>query len=106
MNRRDAISRVALIMGGAVIGADYFLSGRKSPSKKVEDLFAEDTVAFLNEVADTILPTTSSPGAKAANVGHFMSVMLQDCYTPEDQKTFVDGISKLDEASQKQFSNK
>ena len=106
MNRRDPISRVALIMGGAVIGADYFLSGCKSTSKKVNDLFKEDNVAFLNEVADTILPTTSSPGAKAANVGHFMAVMVQDCYTPEDQNTFIEGITKLDDASRKQFNAK
>jgi len=106
MNRRDAIGRVALIMGGAVIGADYFLSGCKSTSKKVNDLFTEDHVAFLNEVADTILPATSSPGAKAADVGRFMTVMVKDCYTPADQKTFVEGLSKLDDASQKQFSGK
>lgn len=106
MNRRDAIGRVALLMGGAVIGAEFFISGCKSPSAKVADLFEPDNVAFFNEVADTILPTTSSPGAKAANVGHFMAVMVQDCYTPEDQKVFMDGISKLNDASQKKFSNK
>lgn len=106
MNRRDAIGRVALLMGGAVIGAEFFISGCKSGTAKVEDLFVADTVAFLNEVADTILPTTSSPGAKAANVGHFMAVMVQDCYTPEDQKVFLEGIGKLDDAANKKFSNK
>jgi hypothetical protein len=106
MNRRDAIGRVALIMGGAVIGAEFFISGCKSTSTKVDDLFDTDHVAFLNEVADTILPTTSSPGAKAANVGQFMAVMVRDCYTPEDQKIFLEGVSKLDDASQKKFSNK
>jgi hypothetical protein len=106
MNRRDAISRVALIMGGAVIGAEFFISGCKSTPDKVEDLFNTDHVAFLNEVADTILPTTSSPGAKAANVGQFMAVMVRDCYTPADQKTFLDGLSKLNDASKKQFNNK
>jgi len=106
MNRRDAIGRVALIMGGAVIGAEFFISGCKSTSKKVNDLFTEDHVAFLNEVADTILPTTSSPGAKAADVGHFMAVMVQDCYAPADQKIFVDGMAKLEDASQKKFGNK
>lgn len=106
MNRRDAIGRVALLMGGAVIGAEFFISGCKSGSPKVEELFVADNVAFLNEVADTILPTTSSPGAKAANVGHFMAVMVQDCYTPEDQKVFLEGIGKLDDAANKKFSNK
>jgi len=107
MNRRDAIGRVALLMGGAVIGAEFFVSGCKSGgSAKVADLFVADNVAFLNEVADTILPTTSSPGAKAANVGHFMAVMVQDCYTTDDQQTFMDGIGKLEEAADKKFSKK
>lgn len=107
MNRRDAIGRVALLMGGAVIGAEFFISGCKSGAGKVEDLFVADSIALLNEVADTILPTTtSSPGAKAANVGHFMAIMVQDCYWPKNQKTFLEGISKLDDASQKKFSGK
>ncbi len=107
MNRRDAISRVALIMGGAVLGAEYFLSGCKSPNSQVSDLFDADHVAFLNEVADTILPTTAgSPGAKAANVGKFMAVMVQDCYKAFDQKTFLEGITKLDESSKKQYNGK
>ena len=108
MNRRDAIGRVALIMGGAVIGAEFFVSGCKSTSssKNVSDLFAPDNVAYLNEIADTILPTTSSPGAKAANVGHFMAVMVQDCYTPADQNVFIEGMGKLNDAAQKQYSSK
>jgi len=106
MNRRDAISRVALIMGGAVIGAEFFISGCKSTSSQVADLFQPDNVAFLNEVADTILPSTSSPGAKAANVGAFMGVMVRDCYTPEDQKVFMEGLTKLNDAAQKQAGGK
>jgi hypothetical protein len=107
MNRRDAIGRVALIMGGAVIGAEFFLSGCKPTSTQVSDLFDTDHVAFMNEVADTILPTTAaSPGAKAANVGQFMAVMVRDCYTPGDQKIFLDGLKKLDDASQKQSGSK
>ena len=106
MNRRDAIGRVALLMGGAVIGAEFFLSGCKPATATVADLFSDDHVAYLNEVADTILPTTSSPGAKAANVGHFIAVMVQDCYTAADQKTFLEGLTKLDDAAKKQSNNK
>ena len=106
MNRRDAIGRVALLMGGAVIGAEFFLSGCKAGPGKVEDLFVADNIALLDEVADTILPTTSSPGAKAAKVGQFMAVMVRDCYRPADQKAFTEGIGKLDDAANKKFSAK
>ena len=109
MNRRDAIGRVAILMGGAVIGAEFFLSGCKpagGSAAGVDDLFTSDNTAFLNEVADTILPTTSSPGAKAANVGAFMAIMVRDCYTPADQKTFVAGLGKLNDAANKKFGSK
>jgi hypothetical protein len=107
MNRRDAINRVALIMGGAVIGAEFFISGCRPPNGEVSDLFDGDHVLYLNEIADTILPTTAaSPGAKAANVGQFMAVMVRDCYEAKDQKIFLEGIGKLEEASQKQMGSR
>lgn len=108
MNRRDAIGRVALIMGGTMIGAEFLLSGCKpNGPKNVADLLNQDQVAFLDEVADTILPdTASSPGAKAAKVGSFMTVMVRDCYETPDQDVFLKGVSQIDEASNKKFSKK
>jgi len=106
MNRREAIGRVALIMGGTMIGAEYLLSGCKPKAAKVEDLFNTDHVAFMDEVADTILPTTSTPGAKAAKVGDFMAVMVRDCYEPADQDIFLKGLDKIDDAANKKFSKK
>lgn len=107
MNRRDAIGRVGLILGGTVIGAEFFISGCKSGSTlNTDDLSTPETTAFLDEVGDTILPETKTPGAKAAKIGAFMAVMVKDCYTEPDQKVFKEGISKLDEASSKKFSKK
>ncbi|MDX5437158.1 MAG: gluconate 2-dehydrogenase subunit 3 family protein, partial [Pontibacter sp.] len=73
---------------------------------KVNELFDGDQVAFLNEVGETILPQTSTPGAKAADVGSLMAVMVQDCYTKADQEIFMKGISQIDEASEKEFGKK
>ena len=107
MNRRDAIGRVALLMGGALIGGELFVTGCKTKSAdSVTDLFDQDHVAYLNEIGETILPATKTPGAKAANVGQFMAVMVRDCYEPADQKIFLDGLGKLEDASQKKFSKK
>lgn len=106
MNRRDAIQRVALLMGGAVIGADFFISGCKSNESKVENLFDQDHEAFYDEVGETILPATKTPGAKAAKIGQFMAVMVRDCYAPEDQKVFLESMSKINDASNKKFSKK
>ena len=114
MNRRDALARVAIIMGGTVIGADYFLTSCSSPGKKevaqagqpaIQEKLAFLTpsqVGFLDEVGETILPATATPGAKAAQVGSFMAVMVRDCYAPADQKIFLAGLTQLDEVCKKQ----
>jgi len=109
MNRRDAIGRVALIMGGTMIGAEFLVSGCKSgtTSATLTNFEDPDHVAFLDEVADTILPDTpSSPGAKAAKVGTFMTVMVRDCYEDKDQQIFLAGFGKIDDAANKKFSKK
>lgn len=93
-------------MGGTVAGTSLFLEGCHPADKKTAASlteFSDQDVAFLDEVADTIIPTTTTPGAKAAKVGSFMTVMVRDCYEPADQKTFREGMDKLNDASSKQF---
>ena len=93
INRREALSRVAIIMGGTVLGAEAFLTGCKTNTKGVT--FSQADVDFLNEVGETILPATDTPGAKAANVGAFMQIMVSDCYEAKDQAIFMQGMEEL-----------
>lgn len=102
MDRRDAVKYISILMGGAVIGAEAFLTGCKTKSGSTADWTTED-VAYLNEIGETILPRTATPGAKDANVGQFMTVMVNDCYVEADQKAFRDGMDKLNEVSKKKF---
>ena len=102
MDRRELLKMIAIVTGGAVIGGDFLLTGCKNPeSGEVSMVFSEENIAFLDEVAATILPQTSTAGAKAAGVGRFMTVMVNDCYTKGDQEVFHKGIATLDEACNK-----
>src|SRR5215218_8730829 len=103
MNRREAVQHIAFLLGGTVVGGQAFLSGCKSETAKEQGFTAAD-IAYLNEIADTILPTTTTPGAKAANVGRFMTVMVNDCYEQNDQKIFRDGMDKVNELSKKDYN--
>jgi hypothetical protein len=104
MNRREAISSVALLLGGTLVGAEAFLSGCSTPDKKFGAAglnFSPDDISFLDEVGETIIPATSTPGAKEAKIGEFMKTIVSDCYEEKDQKIFLDGMQKLDDASKK-----
>jgi hypothetical protein len=56
----------------------------------------------FDEIADTILPATKTPGAKAAEVGFFIAVMVSDTYDREEQRAFRDGIETLERESRAQ----
>jgi len=53
---------------------------------------------LLDEIAETILPETATPGAKAAKTGAFMALMVTDAYTEPAQRAFRDGMRQLDDA--------
>ena len=104
MDRRELLKMIAVLTGGAVIGGEVFLSGCKTGDKPYVFFTAED-ISLLDEVAETIIPATDTPGAKAAKVGAFMQVMVTDCYDEKDQTTFIEGIGKLDQASETMFKS-
>ncbi|MBC7902622.1 MAG: gluconate 2-dehydrogenase subunit 3 family protein [Gemmatimonadaceae bacterium] len=106
MDRRELLKMIALVTGGAVIGGEVFLSGCKNtPDKVAAGVFTAEDITWLDEVAETILPRTSTPGAKDAKVGQFMTVMVKDCYPEADQNIFREGMQQLDEASEKAYSD-
>jgi hypothetical protein len=106
IDRREAIMRVGLLLGGvALVGGSSSLlaaCGKERPARGTAiGAYSASDVDLLDEVADTILPDTSTPGAKAAKVGPFMALMVTDCYEPRDQEVFHAGLGKLDDASKK-----
>ena len=105
IGRREAIKRVSVLLGGvALVGGSSLLAscGReRPPAGQAVGKFSGNDVTLLDEVADTILPATSTPGAKAAKVGPFMALMVTDCYDEKDQQVFRDGVAKLESASMK-----
>jgi len=99
MERRELLKMIAAVTGGALIGGEVFLTGCNNPDKVAgEGAFTDQKIALLDEVAETILPkTSSSAGAKEAQVGEFMKRMVNDCYSKEEQDAFHAGVAKLEE---------
>lgn len=102
MDRREAIRRVTAVLGGlTVVGGEALLTAcerRDRLGDPADTAFSTDEIAFLDEVAETILPETSTPGAKAANTGAFMALMVTDSYDEEERRIFRQGMRSIDEA--------
>ena len=99
MNRREAVQRISLLMGGALSApAMAGILGQKTNLGESVPVTAQQE-ALLAEVADVIIPTTTTPGAKAAGAEKFIVRVMRDCYPLEDQKKFYAGLAKLDSDS-------
>lgn len=94
MTRKEAVQYISLLLGGSLVGANSFLTGCKTTDKKGLD---SDDSAYLDEIAETILPETKTPGAKAAKVGSFMVLMVNDCYDEKEQAIFREGMQKIND---------
>lgn len=109
ITRREAIQRVGVLLGGAsLVGGGALLSACATGADRRQDVravgeFAPEDIAFLDEVADTILPETNTPGAKAAGVGPFMALMVNDTYRHPEQRIFRKGMRTLDDASRSRY---
>lgn len=106
IDRRAAVHRVAAILGGTLVGGSALWTGCRAAGKTGANpaTFEATDIGFLDEIAETILPATKTPGAKAAKVGEFMAVIVKDCYDERDQRVFRDGMRQLDEACRRAYS--
>ncbi|WP_027303401.1 gluconate 2-dehydrogenase subunit 3 family protein [Rudanella lutea] len=103
MNRRKAIQRTSLIVGGmlaapilqAVQGQALSATNRLAVSAEHE--------ALLADLADVIIPTTATPGAKAARVEQFIVRVVRDCYETPEQEKFYNGLTGFGQLCQKTF---
>lgn len=105
MKRRKALKLTVGIMGTAIIGSEFFLSGCSRKDER-KNLFSENDISLLNEVGEIILPKTErSPGAKNANIGGFMKDIVTDCYDTKEQDIFINGIIVINKLANKLYGN-
>ncbi|MDH4126208.1 MAG: gluconate 2-dehydrogenase subunit 3 family protein [Gammaproteobacteria bacterium] len=102
ISRREAILRVSALFGGTLlVGQAAMLAGCAAPatgrqrSSAARGLFSQSDIELMDEIAETILPETDTPGAKAAGVGPFIALMVSDTYYAADQQVFVKGLADL-----------
>jgi hypothetical protein len=63
------------------------------PRRTASGVLTLEDQALIEEIADTLLPTTpTSPGAKAAGAGTAINLLLTDCYAAPEQQRVVRGL--------------
>ena len=106
MNRREALRRTAMIMGGAISAPAMMgvLKGCKSePTINWQpEFFTREQGALISEVAEIIIPATDTPGAKDVGVPGFIDKILKDVYSQNEQENFLAAMKAFNERAKEE----
>ncbi|WP_333820325.1 gluconate 2-dehydrogenase subunit 3 family protein [Ohtaekwangia sp.] len=109
MNRREILQRTAMVLGYAITGPA--LTGLLQGCKAAPDLnytpafFTKEQALLVAELAEVLIPKTSTPGAKDAGVPAFIDGMLHEVYPQADKDRVIKGLTAFDEEAKKTYGD-
>ncbi len=100
MNRRTALEWISWLMGGAISSSTIagVLSGcRANPNDQrfAPRTLTSDQLESVAVLAEHIIPTTDTPGAREAGVHTFIDNMLTDFFQESETQGFTDGLDEV-----------
>jgi hypothetical protein len=101
MNRREAMSRIAILVGGTLSAPTLSAMDTLGKAKTTRWGTAAFSLTDIQrkivaEVAEHIIPKTTTAGAKDAGVPAFIEMMLNDCYKKPEHNSFLAGLADLE----------
>ena len=106
MDRREALKTTSFVVGYSLTAsaiAATLQSCRPETSTAVESVGTEWNPVFLDkeqvelvaELSETLIPETSTPGAKSVNVHQYIDDELQNLSRPHEQYGFIQGLQDV-----------
>ena len=97
ITRREAIARTALLLGGTlaastIAGAERAAWAATPASGWQPRTLTVSQSELVATIAEHIIPTTDTPGARAAGVHRFVDALLTDYYGDDERKRFLAGL--------------
>jgi hypothetical protein len=101
MNRRNAIQKVAIILGSTfsaptLMAMQCWEQSEKANFNSVIFTLNDMQKQIVTQVAEMIIPKTETAGAIDAGVPAFIEMMLKDCYRSPEHSSFLEGITELE----------
>ena len=103
MNRRTAIKNCFILSVGSALLPACMQDRSKSGLLLKNISINGGQEKMVEALADAIIPTTDTPGAKDVGAHLFVLMMVDDCYKPEDQERFVTGLNQFEDLTRKKF---
>ena len=109
MDRKEAIKRTALIMGGIVFAPSALGVLKGCTARPGVDwnpqFFDTDQARLITDLSDIIIPDTDTPGAAAAGVPAFIEEMVSTAYDEDAQNQFLSGLDAFNSLAREAHGN-
>ncbi|ARK12463.1 gluconate 2-dehydrogenase subunit 3 family protein [Fibrella sp. ES10-3-2-2] len=102
MQRRTALRGLAATLGG-FIALPTWATNWTPDSLGFISAVSVDEEALLGELVETLIPETTTPGAKSLKVHQFALRMINDCYGEQAQKTLQQGLALTETTAQQTY---
>ncbi len=110
MDRREALRRTALLMGGIISAPTILgiLNGcAAKPTIDWEPLFfTEEQGLLISRLTEIIIPKTDTPGAKEVGVPAFIDLMVKDVFPPKERDQFVNQLEAFNDEAEKEYGDR
>lgn len=101
MQRRTAVKQLIVLTTGALFIPSCVREARKISIPLDHLKLTADHETLMASITETLLPTSDTPGAQELKLHQFVLRMMDDCYSPEEQKEFQSGLGQFDEYTAK-----
>lgn len=93
VNRRSAIRQLLFVSAGIAILPACVQDDKSKASVLLKNMkLSGAQEKMLEELTETIIPATDTPGAKAIYAHLFVLKMMDDCHSGKDQEEFMKGM--------------
>lgn len=103
MNRKEAIKRTGLLMGGVIFAPSVLGVLKGCTATPGVDwnptLFSNKQARLVTSLTDVILPEDDTPSASQAGVPAFIESMVKEVYNDDQREAFLLGLDQFGEES-------
>jgi len=103
LSRREALQLSLMTLGASVVAGSAALEGIHEPA--VGLFFNPEELARLAEIAEILIPTTDTPGARGANVHGFIDRVMAEDAVAQTQTAFRALLADIEATSKEQFGS-
>jgi hypothetical protein len=106
ISRRTALKQFLFLAGGVALIPSCMQLDESKASLPLRHLSVTgQDEKMLAELAETLIPATSTPGAKDLYLHQFALTMVDDCYSKEDREAFEKGMKSFGKFSRSEMKD-